>query len=80
MRHKVVLPRLGETVDEVEVLSWEVVLGETVVEGQPLMVAATDKVDVDLPAPVGGKIVDILVGVGSTITTGTTICVIEGTI
>jgi|Marorgknorr_s2lv_1036017.scaffolds.fasta_scaffold128623_2 2-oxoglutarate dehydrogenase E2 component (dihydrolipoamide succinyltransferase) len=79
MRHKVVLPRLGETVDEVEVLSWEVVLGEIVVEGQPLMVAATDKIDVDLPAPVGGKIVDILVDVGSTITTGTTICVIEGT-
>ena len=79
MRHEVLLPRLGDTVDEVEIVSWEVAIGDSVVEGDPLLIAATDKVDAELPAPVGGIVTSILVDVGATAVTGTLLCVIERT-
>ena len=79
MIHEVLLPRLGETVDEVEIVSWEVSVGDRVVAGDPLLIAATDKVDAELPAPVGGIVTSILVDVGTTAVTGTLLCVIERT-
>ena len=79
MIHEVLLPRLGETVDEVEIVSWEVSVGDRVIEGDPLLIAATDKVDAELPAPVGGIVTSILVDVGTTTVTGTLLCVIERT-
>jgi pyruvate/2-oxoglutarate dehydrogenase complex dihydrolipoamide acyltransferase (E2) component len=75
--HQVRLPRLGETVDEVEVLEWQVQVGDTVTEGDPLLIVATDKVDTDVPAPVNGVVTGHLVSTGSIITTGTVVCTIE---
>ena len=77
MRTTVKLPKMGETVGEVVVLEWAVSVGDTVQPGDTLMRVETDKVDADLPAPVAGVVVELLVAADDEITTGTPVCTIE---
>ena len=49
-------PRLGVTVTEITIVEWLVEDGGTVVEGEPLVEVATDKVNHELPAPAGGVV------------------------
>ena len=62
----VVLPEAEEDA-EVEVLELYVEVGETVSEGDVLAQVATDKANVDVPAPAGGVIAEILVSDGDTV-------------
>ena len=78
MRFTVKLPRVAETVDEVVVLEWKVGLGESLAVGQILMTVETDKAIVEVPAPVGGFVAELLVQVGEEISTGHAIIVVEG--
>jgi 2-oxoglutarate dehydrogenase E2 component (dihydrolipoamide succinyltransferase) len=48
---EVVMPRMGETVDEGTVNVWHKAPGDQVTEGEPLLEIGTDKVDTDIPAP-----------------------------
>src|SRR5215470_17429142 len=52
----VVMPRMGETVDEGTVNVWHKAVGDRVAEGEPLVEIGTDKVDTDIPAPVSGTL------------------------
>ena len=63
MRAKVKLQKMGETVDEVVVLEWTVGVGDTVAEEDTLMRVETDKIDVDVPSPVAGTVVELRVAV-----------------
>ena len=78
MQITVKLPRVAETTNEVVVLEWKVAVGDTVVEGQILMTAETDKAIVEVPAPMGGVIVELLVEVDEEIPTGHPIVLLEG--
>jgi pyruvate/2-oxoglutarate dehydrogenase complex dihydrolipoamide acyltransferase (E2) component len=62
----VVLPE-AEDGAEVEVLELYVEAGETVAEGDALLQVATDKANVDVPAPAAGVITEILVTDGDTV-------------
>lgn len=77
MSHTVKLPRLGDTVDEVVVLSWSVEVGDTVQEGAALMTVETDKVDTEVPSPVTGVLARKLVDDGDEVATGADIAVLE---
>lgn len=77
MRTKVKMQKLGETVDEVLVLEWLVAVGDRVSEGDTLMRVETDKVDADVPSPVSGEIVELLVAVEDEVQVGAAICTIE---
>ena len=77
MRHVVKLPRLGETVDQVVLLEWLVKVGDTVTAGDPLALVDTDKVEAEVPAPVAGEVVELLVEVEAEVNTGERICVIS---
>lgn len=77
MRSTVKLPKVGETVDEVLVISWERAVGDHVDEGDIIMRVETAKVDAEVPSPVGGTIVELLVEEEVEIATGAPICVIE---
>ena len=50
MSTEVVMPRMGETVDEGTVNAWHKAVGDQVTEGEPLLEIGTDKVDTDIPA------------------------------
>lgn len=77
MSTEVVMPRMGETVDEGTVNVWHKSLGDQVSEGEPLLEIGTDKVDTDIPAPATGTLTQIKVAVDETVPVGTVLAVIE---
>lgn len=60
MATKVVVPRLGEGVDEVTVTKWLKKEGESVNELEPLLEVNTDKVDTEVPSPASGTVLKIV--------------------
>ena len=77
MSTEVVMPRMGETVDEGTVNSWHKAVGDPVAEGEPLLEIGTDKVDTDIPAPASGRLAEIRVRQDETVPVGTVLAVIE---
>src|SRR5690606_27044405 len=76
-RHKIKLPSLGETVESVVVVEWHVSEGEEVKADAPLLTVETDKVDTEVPAPIAGKVSEILVPAGAELAVGDPVCIIE---
>lgn len=76
MSERVILPRLGDTVDEVVVIEWLVEVGSLVNKGDSLMRVETDKVDVDVESPFAGVVSELLVALGDEVKTGTVLCTI----
>jgi pyruvate/2-oxoglutarate dehydrogenase complex dihydrolipoamide acyltransferase (E2) component len=77
MRHKIKLPKLSDTSDDVLVSGWIATVGDDLLAGDPLLSAETDKVDVEVPTPVAGRLVERLVAEDDEIGVGTPIAVIE---
>ncbi len=59
MATKVLVPRLGEGVDEVTITKWLKKEGDSIKELEPLLEVNTDKVDTEIPAPASGVILKI---------------------
>lgn len=68
---------IGEGMTEGDVISYFVKEGEEVKEDQPIIEVQTEKMVTELTAPKGGKIKDIHIEEGATISVGTTILTIE---
>jgi len=66
----IVTPAGGESVQEGTILEWTVQVGDVVEEGQTVVELSTDKVDMELPAPVAGTITEILAAEGETVAVG----------
>lgn len=79
MIEPVVLARLGDTVDEVVIVQWLVAVGDRVEVGTPLVRVETDKVEVDVDAPVAGVVVELTVSEDDEVATGSVLCQIEAT-
>jgi 2-oxoglutarate dehydrogenase E2 component (dihydrolipoamide succinyltransferase) len=73
----VTMPQLGESVAEGTISKWRVREGDRVDKDQPLVEIATDKADSELPAPVTGTVVRLLVKEGETVAVKTPLCQIE---
>src|SRR5436190_9562900 len=71
------MPPLGETVVEGTITKWLKKEGETVERDEPLFEISTDKVDTEVPSPLAGKIVQIKVPEGETVSVGTELAMIE---
>jgi pyruvate/2-oxoglutarate dehydrogenase complex dihydrolipoamide acyltransferase (E2) component len=76
MATEVKLPDLGEGVEEASISRWLVKEGDTVKAGDPILEVATDKVDTEMPAPVGGKILKINVRENEIATAGSVLAII----
>lgn len=72
----VTMPQLGETVTEGTILRWAKKPGDSVREDEVLLEISTDKVDTEVPSPVSGTILQILVAEGATVAVGTALVVI----
>lgn len=59
MATKVLVPKLGEGVEEVTVTKWLKKVGDPVRELEPLLEVNTDKVDTEIPAPATGTVLKI---------------------
>src|ERR1043166_180633 len=60
MATKVLVPLLGEGVEEVTVTKWLKKEGDSVTELEPLLEVNTDKVDTEIPAPASGTVLKIV--------------------
>ncbi len=67
---EIIAPSGGESVTEATVLGWIAEQGAQVADGEPLLEVSTDKVDMELPSPGAGVLVDLLVAEGDTIVPG----------
>jgi 2-oxoisovalerate dehydrogenase E2 component (dihydrolipoyl transacylase) len=65
MATKVLVPRLGEGVDEVTVTKWLKQEGDMINEFEPLLEVNTDKVDTEIPAPASGTVLKIVMQEGT---------------
>lgn len=70
------LPDLG--VDSAEVAEVLVKVGDSVTEGQSLLLVESDKASVEVPAPLDGVVEAILVNAGDTVTNGQAFITIKG--
>ena len=77
MAQPVTMPQLGETVVEGTITKWLKKEGETVERDEPLFEISTDKVDTEVPSPLGGKLVEIKVQEGETVQVGTELAMID---
>jgi pyruvate dehydrogenase E2 component (dihydrolipoamide acetyltransferase) len=73
----VTMPQLGETVVEGTITKWLKKEGDNVDRDEPLFEISTDKVDTEVPSPIAGKIVQIKVQEGETVSVGTELAMIE---
>ncbi len=78
MSTTVSMPQLGETVTEGTILKWSKEVGESISEDEVLVEISTDKVDTEVPSPVSGTVLEILVPEGDTVEVGTPLIVIGG--
>src|SRR5947209_7248325 len=67
---EVVTPAAGESVSEGTILEWHAKVGDFIKAADTIVEISTDKVDVELPAPASGTVVEILVDEGETVTVG----------
>ena len=76
MATKVLVPLLGEGVEEVTVIKWLKKEGDSVNELEPLLEVNTDKVDTEIPAPASGTVLKILAEEGLPAKVGTVLALI----
>ena len=67
MVKKVIMPKLGETMEEGEVISWFKHEGDKVNKGEPLLEIATDKANMEIEATASGYLRKIMVREGEKI-------------
>ena len=72
----VIMPKMGDAMEEGKVLKWKKRPGDPVAKGEPIAEIETDKVNVDIEAEDSGVLVSILVPEGQTVAVGTNIAVI----
>ncbi len=73
----IIMPKMGESVQEATITQWFKKVGDTVEEEDVLLEIATDKVDSEIPSPVSGVITKILFEVDAVVPVGEIIAVID---
>jgi 2-oxoisovalerate dehydrogenase E2 component (dihydrolipoyl transacylase) len=76
MATKVLVPLLGEGVEEVTVTKWLKQEGDSINELEPLLEVNTDKVDTEIPAPASGVVLKIMLEEGTPAKVGEVLAVI----
>jgi 2-oxoglutarate dehydrogenase E2 component (dihydrolipoamide succinyltransferase) len=68
---------MGESIAEGTVSVWLKKVGERVERDEPIMEISTDKVDAEIPSPVGGVLSEVVVQEGETVEVGTVVAYVE---
>jgi len=70
MAKEIIVPVLGESVTEATVAQWFKAVGDTVAADEPLLELETDKVTLEVPAPVAGQLSEIVAANGVDVEVG----------
>ncbi|HSO54784.1 MAG TPA: biotin/lipoyl-containing protein, partial [Actinomycetes bacterium] len=74
---EIAVPDIGDYQD-VPVIEVHVATGDVVAEEDPLVTLESDKATMDVPATAAGKVQDVRVKVGDTVSEGTVVVVVGG--
>lgn len=74
----IIMPQLGETVEEGTIVAWLKEVGDSVAKGDMLFEVETDKVTTEIPASMDGVLTEILVAEDETVDVGTKLAVLTG--
>jgi len=69
----VVMPKMGESIQEGKILHWLKKPGDTVERDEILLEISTDKVDTEVPSPIAGTLAELLAAEGDTVEVGAVI-------
>jgi 2-oxoglutarate dehydrogenase E2 component (dihydrolipoamide succinyltransferase) len=72
----VIVPQLGNAMEEVTIAEWYVDVGERVQEGEPIVMVDSEKAQSELEAPATGTIHEIVVPDGGTAEAGDRLAVL----
>ena len=75
--HVIKVPDIGEGIAEVELVAWHVKPGDVLAEDQALADVMTDKATVEIPSPVGGRVLELGGEVGQMLAVGAELIRIE---
>ena len=70
MKSTVKMPKVADSVNEVFISEILVSIGGTVQAGDPLMLVETDKASVEVPSPISGTVISVLVVIDEEVSTG----------
>ena len=73
----IVMPKMGESIQEATITKWFVKPGDKIEEDDILLEIATDKVDSEVPSPVDGYVKEVLFKVDDVVPVGTVIAIID---
>lgn len=76
-KFEVIMPKMGESIEEATITNWFVKEGDKVEEDDVLLEIATDKVDSEIPSPVEGTVQKILYQQDETVAVGSVIAIIN---
>ncbi|HQI75905.1 MAG TPA: 2-oxo acid dehydrogenase subunit E2 [Candidatus Latescibacteria bacterium] len=79
MATEVKIPDLGENVQGGQIVNVFAVQGEMIEIDQPMVELETDKATIEVPCPVGGKVVGVLVKPGDKVTVGQAVLSVDET-
>lgn len=77
MRHEIVMPQMGESITTGTITKWHKAPGDKIELDEILFEISTDKVESEIPAPVGGRVEELLFKEGDTVDVQKLIAVIE---
>lgn len=75
---EVIMPKMGESVNEGTIIKWHKKVGDAVKRDEIIFEISTDKVDTEIPSPGEGILSEILVNEGDTVEVGTVVARISG--
>ena len=76
MSEKILVPALGESINEATVAKWLKNEGDSVTADEPIVELETDKVNLEVPSPVSGTLSEINSKDGSTVEVGSVLGVV----
>ena len=77
MHVEVVMPKMGESIQEGKILRWLKKPGDKIAKDETILEISTDKVDSEIPSPSSGVLVKIIVPEGETVEVGTVIAMVD---
>lgn len=77
MKIEVVMPKMGESIQEGKILQWLKKVGDKIERDEIILEISTDKVDTEVPSPNAGILTRILAPEGETVAVGSVIAEIE---
>jgi 2-oxoglutarate dehydrogenase E2 component (dihydrolipoamide succinyltransferase) len=77
MQVEVVMPKMGESIQEGKILRWVKKVGEKIQKDETILEISTDKVDSEIPSSVAGVLAKIIVQEQDTVPVGTVIAYVE---